>query len=58
MFSPVPLQSSVIVPVEEVRLSTSSSHIWVDSYELQHGSGSALLYADYNGIWQLFIPEL
>lgn len=49
-FLPVPLQASVIVPVEKVRLGSSRSHIWMNSYELQHSSGPSLLHANDDGI--------
>lgn len=55
---PVPLQSSVIVPVEEVRLGSSRSHVRVNSNKLENSSGPAFFHTDYDGIWQLFISKL
>lgn len=55
---PVPLQSSVIVPVEEVCLCASRPHVWVNPYELQNSSSSAFFHADDDGIRQLLIPKL
>lgn len=51
MLLPVPLQSSIIVPVEEVCLGASRSHVGMDSYELQNSSGPPFFHTDYDGIW-------
>lgn len=51
MILPVPLQASVIVPVEEVCLGASRSHVWVDPYELQNRSRAPLFHANYDGVW-------
>lgn len=57
-FLPVPLQPSVIVPVKEVRLCSSSSHVRMDSYKLQDRSRASFFHANYDGVWQLFIAKL
>lgn len=48
---PVPLQASVIVPVEEVCFGSRRAHIRMYSYELEDGSRASLFHTDYDGIW-------
>lgn len=54
---PVPLQSFIVKPVEEVRLRADSSHVRVDAEKLQQGAGSSFLHADYNRLRKPFGPE-
>lgn len=54
---PVPLQSFIVKPVEEVRLGTERPHVGVDAEKLQQGAGSSFLHADYNRLRKPLGPE-
>lgn len=54
--SPVPVQPSVIVPVEKVRLRPQRAHVRVYPDELQHRPGASFLHANYQRVGQLLIP--
>lgn len=51
---PVPLETLVVEPVEEVRLCADSAHIWMDAQELQQRPGAPFLHANNDGLWESF----
>lgn len=43
----VPMEAAIVMAIKEVHFTSCRPYVWVQSYEFQQGSRSALLHADY-----------